>query len=457
LAAGVVSSLFTTDLQILGNLIEATALGIGFSSASTHFGDTRVSGNTIIGPARGPTLAGISFTGFVGPGGDRVEIDSNALFVAGDGIITGIYNAHIVHNDISGEPPPAEGHGIHLTGTQANMDGIEIAGNRIFRMAGAGVFIDGTVIAAMIKQNSCENVGYGIGMGPNASAVHLTVENNQILNASPTRLLVLPGGAFGIFLVEVQHAQVAGNTIHNLATIQGSTVTVIGIEAFSCSSIRIRGNELIEIGPPGQIGPSAGIEVTPPFEQLEVDHNIVRRSQTPPSTPETSVWRALHVGSSGTSTPGSAVPLVLPLASGRLAIFAGAFAAPVGAGAQITNVTGNVLEAFGGASTVDVEISGPCTFADNQCLYDAVETGPAGPPPIVFISATSIIAGNNYLQGLAILGTGLPVAMLLNAGQFNAGPFTVLGNLCSGTINIGPTVSGSTKLGLPWAPLNIPF
>jgi hypothetical protein len=438
------SGLLTGDLQILNNLIQTATVGIGFGAFSTHIGDTRISGNTILAGAP----AAILLSGQTAATGDRVEIDSNALFVGGDGIVSGVNGSRIIHNDISPARLPVGGNGIAITRGRLKtpIDGIEVVGNRVVGMSGVGVLIDGNVGAVLVNQNICENLGVGgIVMTAASRGIYVVVENNQILNVSPIAVAAaLP--VFGIRLIAVEHAHVAGNTIHKLGMGPAAT-NVTGIQAAGCSSSRLTGNELIEVGRPAQIAPSAGIEVTQPFNQLMVQQNVVRRSQSPPATPETSIWRALHIAARGGAAAGG--PFLVRLPSGVIVSISGLGLAAIVESSQITSVVGNLLEAFGSANTVDVEIGGPCIFDNNQCFLDNPGLAGAGgaPPAVVFISADSIIAGNNRVRGLAGALAMPSVAMALN---IPANAITVVGNVCSGPISIN-----NAALTPPWAPLNV--
>src|SRR5437762_1692688 len=77
------------------------------------------------------------------------------------------------------------------------------------------------------------------------------------------------------------------------------------------------------------------------------------------------------------------------------------------------------------------------TFTGNRCLFNARRA------PVVEAAVRAAIASSNYLQGTA----NVP-ALVLQLPE--AAPFTVLGNITSGPIQ----VNGAT-LTPPWAPLNV--
>jgi hypothetical protein len=190
---------------------------------------------------------------------------------------------------------------------------------------------------------------------------------------------------------------------------------------------------------------------------LLVEHNNVRRSETPPQTLDKGRWRALHIDAP-VGSPDPASPLLFPLTAGRVLVVLGNRIAAVASGLQATNILGNFLAAFGSLSVVEVRrVGGPCNFTANQVVSDNPpgSNDPGNPlPAVVFIQAPAIIAGNNYVKGVLAPDreSPNPVVLALQAGDQNQrdGPFTVLGNITVGTIE-----TNGVPLPSPWAPLNV--
>ena len=97
----------------------------------------------------------------------------------------------------------------------------------------------------------------------------------------------------------------------------------------------------------------------------------------------------------------------------------------------------NLCDGYGEARVVFVGGIGTLTFTGNRCLFNARRA------PVVEAAVRAAIASSNYLQGTA----NVP-ALVLQLPE--AAPFTVLGNITSGPIQ----VNGAT-LTPPWAPLNV--
>jgi len=95
------------------------------------------------------------------------------------------------------------------------------------------------------------------------------------------------------------------------------------------------------------------------------------------------------------------------------------------------------FEAYGEARVVFVGGVGSLSFASNRCVFNTRGA------PVVEAAVSAAIASSNYLEGTS----GVPALVLQLP---NAAPFTVLGNITSGPIEIN-----GAALTLPWASLNV--
>ena len=219
-----------------------------------------------------------------------------------------------------------------------------------------------------------------------------------------------------------------------------SNVPPVGIALIACSSARIAGNQITNIGPLNiAFSSSAGIAITAPFDRAEVSNNVIRRSD--PVAPGISDWRALYLGPLAGFAGGFKHNLV-QIAPGQF-IFVGDFVvAAVVEGTQLAAVRGNVLAGASSGSFaptgsfVELTVVGSCVFTDNQAIFVV-----PGSRPLARLSAPMVAAGNNILTG------GTPS---LQIQAPTGGKFTVLGNVAS-----GPILVNGAALAAPWEPLNM--
>jgi hypothetical protein len=174
---------------------------------------------------------------------------------------------------------------------------------------------------------------------------------------------------------------------------------------------RVEGNRILDIGPPSLVTGSWGINIRSYFGRAHVLNNEVRRASVPPTTLDTSRWRALDL-----------------LALGDV------------------NVRGNLLESFGIVSTVRLLATNSCIFGENQCFLD----NPAGVSAFalaVLAAGNVIVAPNNVVQVPAANGQGV---MMLSSKDKDHN-LTVSGNVTSGPIQL----PGPAPLPATWLPLNV--
>src|SRR5262249_4229742 len=245
--------------------------------------------------------------------------------------------------------------------------------------------------------------GGGIVMTASARAQHLTIANNQLLGVAPSTDSAIVGQlqfALGIRLNFVVAAEIEGNIIRDLGMnfpTAGSPVGIIGMALIACSSARIAGNQIANIGALSvPTGPSAGIVMTAPFDRAEVANNVIRRSD--PIAPGTGDWRALFLGPLANFAGGFKFNVV-QTAPGQLVVVGDLVLVAVAEGMQLAAARGNFWEGASAAaftppgSFVALTATGSCIFTDNQGLLAAAGR------TLASIGAPVVVAANNILTG----------------------------------------------------------
>lgn len=430
--------LLTLGLLVQDNLLLCRARGISLAGMTIHLSETRLTGNFIAQC----TQAGIGALGLTA-GGAGLEIASNHVQTAGDGIIAGSDGAHVAANFVT-STLRSQGDGIVLrTGIGKSIDRCQIVNNRVTRVGGRGISIECNVRAALIKENVLEDTGAGIVMADEASANALDVVDNQLLNVAPgvndeTQEII------GIRLVRAARPAVVGNSVVGLGLAAVQNPSRVGIQLVGpSSSARISANHVVEIGPVGQfVKEGIGIDYSGPFDRLEVASNHVRRSESSPEAGSSSFWQALRIAGPTPNVRHVALSqnihfLVTPGLTFAL-LGAKIVRLPTGPGNCI--VQGNQLDSYGRAETAQIFTPGACSFINNQCVLLA----PSG-LPVARIGAGAIVAGSNVVQGPSDVALALTVPAAAAAVAF-----TVLGNITRGVIQVN-----GGNLAAPWVPLNV--
>jgi hypothetical protein len=468
--------LLSAQLRIEDNLMLCQMRGISLDGFSLHMAETRVAGNTIVGC----TQASILSRGWVFPG-SGVEIQSNKLGCLGWGVVLGADGGRINDNDISAFGERSGKNGIAL------MPGIDpqrsnqamVLGNRIYNMAGYGIYIGSKLRSAMIKDNFIETVGQGgIIMGEQASADMLSIENNHLLDVAD-EANDREQAVSGIRLLRTEQVDIAGNVIRGVGKTAIQSLSRSGIQVLAVGSGRIAGNEITEIGPlEGFIHYSAGIEVAGSYENLDIADNVVRRYTDVPEEVDGSKWIGLliwqehrekvrymyrtmaeegGVEEMETTPAAGAQPEEMKASYIRMDkdveyvyyndnnyVLVDGYLVQLPRGREVVAVRGNVFETVGSGYAVYASAMGSFMFNENRCSQRSQvgEEGGSG-PAVVRIGGGAIIAGSNYLEG-SVESPG----MRLNLPT--SGAYTILGNICSG----GIIVNGAALVD-PWRPLNV--
>jgi hypothetical protein len=439
------------DMRVENNVIAGGIKGVSLENLTLLIGQNRFTGNTFFGAS----IASLIATGLVYSDvltSSRLEVSGNSLVLTGDGIVIGVDNAEISQNDLgvvrgSDASRITGGTGIVLTrGVIEGIDRLKLIGNRVVGLGGDGISIQSVIGSAMIKQNVIEGVRRGgVVMTESAQATNLSIENNQIvrsglLNDQATRLAAIQ-------TARVRQLQITANTIDQFATPSIQNPARHGIAVVACESVRIEGNDLANIGPPGPfVNSGNGIVVESPFDRIDVGNNSVRRSTIPVIGPapgaDASNWNAVRITSPtfGT-TPGSVLfPFVTSFNNGVL-VLAESVLAALPLGTLIAGIRGNLLEGNGGDSMVKVLTGASCIFSDNRTqggfLPQVV--------PVALVSCTATIVNANFVRRIPSDDAGFSIIVAAS------GPFTILANIFIG----GRAIVNGGNIPAPWAPLNV--
>ena len=436
-------------LRIEDNLILARQFGVSLQGLVIHLGETRVAGNAIYATSS----AGIIATGVVAAqvfGDSRVEIAGNTIATNGSGVVFATDNTRVADNDIAAYRPspdivvPRDGVTI-LTSQFKIVDAAMVISNRITGLSGNGVLIRGRLGAAIVKQNIIRGMGGGgVVMEEEATAEELSVENNLIvdsgnLNVSGQRLSC-------VRVSRARQVAVADNIIRSFAGGATQSAARWAIDVQSCASSRIRGNDVLAVGPPAAfLNAGGGIFVQSPFSNAEIVDNTVRRAVSVPPAVDTSAWFGIRIGAAAPASPtGGAFlfPFVVSIGNNQFAFVGTNVFAVLPAGTETVGLRGNLIESFGSQPSIFINsVAGPASLQENRCF----QTGSPNLQAIVIdVTAGAAQVSNNYAQrtprsDIAAIRITVPNPL-----------FTVLGNLAS-----GPIFVNNAALPAPWTPLNV--
>ena len=466
----------TDEVCIKKNSVQCVDAGIHLGETTVHLGRTDIVDNLITGGAR----AGIMATGLVWPldlphkaTGNldhrvppQLRIERNAISGDGDGIVVGPRSVRVCDNNVTGSfshdgaKDTNIGTGIVVTDSKLFLklsvdssqdQGCEICFNHVSWMAGDGIAIHARLHCALISANTVQNIlGSGVVMTEEAVAATLTIENNVLSNLGlrPSFNLLRSRALVGIGVVGVEELAISSNNITGLDK-EGrwENVNRFGIHVFACSSIRVGGNDVSDIGIPSG-NQAFGIAVEPSFERLNIDDNHVRKSVT--MLGKLDGWEGLRV-EAGQKAPSHSGLLFLlkPQLSGialqptnwRLfPLLLGS--AKIPRGRETLSISGNVFESGGGAHAVKMAVVGTCTFSNNRCVQPILRHEPP-----VFLKAGALLVQSNYVEGPKERA-GMEIDVPSSSGQRS---LTVLGNICTKDIQVNGV---SIDVG-PWGPLNV--
>lgn len=398
---------------------------------------TRVAGNSFHGCAS----SAISLLGTV-EGGSSCNIHGNTIHAEGDSIICGIDDASICYNAIGPVSSGSGGNGIVINAGDSATDILrcQVLGNRIVNIGGDAIHVASHLDSGNFENNEIESVGgAGFIMGPKISAGVLSIKNNQFRDIAPLANDT-SRSEFGISLANVDQANVFGNTIKGVgrSAIQSNSRVAIRLDA--CQESRVAGNDVSEVGPSdGFVNASTGIEVIAPYGRLDINDNLIRRDQEPPTAPGESAWQAVHIKRTDTRGETNDDSTAVMSINNREFVRGRAGIKPAPSRRELMSIRGNWLEARGSRPTVEVRGKGSCVFNDNRCSLTSTSQFKQ---PTVDLLATSIVASANTFHRNQ---TAPCLALHANNQQV-----TVVGNIAD-----GPILLNNEELQNPWKPLNV--
>jgi hypothetical protein len=429
--------LLTAGLAVSDNAMRCSDAGVRAVGQAFHYAETRITGNYIVGG----TEAGILMAGAV-LSKSCLNISGNTLDVAGTGVMVATDATRVNDNDIIGRSH-REAEGILVAdGPGGVIEGLQVTGNRISGFNGSGILLSASIASGTIKQNAITRTESGIVMDGGASAKHLVIENNQL-----SQIALASNdpdtSAAGIRVLGARIVEVVANVVTDVGreAVQ-SKITRTGIQAVGCGVVRISGNRIVGIGPTQAfLGPSTGIEVLPPFLDVEISDNVVQR--TAGGKPGLGEWSALVVAAPTSGLLQVGKQTHYAIAKNHVAIIGRGKVTTVPKSIGQLSVRGN---RFGAVATrqpiVLIESAGPCLVAENQCTLGIEPHMTAA--PVLDLRGPAFTVTTNQLRG-ARGGIALSIASTIVDRQ------VVLGNSVLGLI----VLNGHLPLPPPWRALNI--
>ncbi len=435
--------LATFGVDVADNAISARSRGVSFDGAVLHFGATRIRGNSIAGSSAG-SVVDTAWTFSLGAfAASHVDVSENTVVLSGAGLVLGADNLTVRENEIAGTAnvttAPSTQTAIALV-DGLDVDGIDrclVVGNRISHLAGTAIGVSTLVRSGMIKQNAIEDVTFGIVMHDGSGGNTLSIENNHLLRVGDGRGIEKTR----ISAIEVRglaSVEIASNTIDGVGQGAAASPERVGIVVDGVQSSRIAGNDITDLAPePGIGGAAAGILVSGAFERVDITDNTVRRSRSAIDKASDDRWWALRFVGKLTFVPIGASLGALPFTRGFTFTFGNfVFAADRNAvtvlprGRGIAAVRGNLFDAFGSAPSVEIAADGVCMMTENRVLLATSKVR-----SVVDLTAGAAVFGNNYVEGPSD-GKTPSVTLVVPAPAGAIGPFTVVGNLTSGPIEM---------------------
>jgi hypothetical protein len=433
--------LVTASLRVDSNWLVCGLRGIAFGALAVHLVGTRITRNTIWGCNEAGVLA--QGGGSAGP----FDIASNALRVAGSGIVAGVGSVRIDDNDVRG----GSHDGVVLAGglDPAAIEQCHVTGNRIADFAGCGIAVRRPVGTALIEHNTVANTfGSGIEVADDGTARLMTVAHNQLVDVA-RRTVDGSEGDRGPYiaamrLVAVSELDVSANTVERAAASAWLAVGSAGILAVATKSARITGNRLIAIGPRERFtNRCCGIEIAMPFAGVDLLGNTLRRRGTDRLELEPSPWIGLLIADGRRAPEGDERPFVM-LGDIGVAKAARQFVLLTTTTARRINQT-----LPGDVAVRDNDMDGELSVARpvlvvNTRLCELSQNriqGGANIGPASLIRSRRAIVSTNDLRGNS------DAIVLEIVVQEKTAP--VVGNLRTGPI----TINGAA-LAAPWEPLN---
>lgn len=438
--------LLTASLRIEDNVFWCEQQGVSLMGRVILAMATRITGNEIL-RCRG---GAINTMGLSAPG-SSVHISGNSLNVRGPGITAAADGLWIERNKLvsrtqRGDKSGGAGITLRTALDPGGSDVCQILSNQINGFAGAAVLVQAPVRELMVKTNNIERCGNGIVLDDEAKSAGVSIECNQISDIG-TSAGEAADMVFGIGVARADGASIAGNAIKRVGLTTERTALTAGVFTMGVSRLRVNGNEISDVAPPGDfVGIAAGIMVRAPYADVQVMHNQVDRDSLPSSQLTRAQWYALLMDQGLNTRSFSRVGTMaaVPVDKTRTLMFGGRrpYVASAVTETDVTgaavirgsavSIVGNVLAARGMTPAVDVEASGDCLFNDNRCELRVNRSS----------SAVKIVAGATIVSANRVRGGEVSLELRGDVKRM-----TVLGNITTAGIVPNP--------GAPWDALNV--
>ena len=455
------------DAVIQGNTL-AGFRGVALDGAVIHMAVTRVALNAIAA-----LEAGLRFTGIAelrsgagglsaatlargenwGAGGITIAENTILMGPRGSGVVSGV-PMQLIDNEITsfgtGDGDPAAACVRLVPGVipQVRVDS-SILGNRMGRLAGAGISIEASQTQLICKQNLIRDCAAGgVVMAPAAQIGSLAFDNNIVERVGDAGREASVGVAFSSIL----EGKISGNTISGVGQRSEGAPYVAGLQLRGALVVEIAHNSILDIGPERGQRPLFAIRLQGPLFIADVSANRLMGSAAL-NTDDPASWSgiAMDTGTATAPVTGapsglSTYPAYVEVGAGMLYVSAAGLATLGRPREAEIRLDGNLMTDARPQSALPlvlVRAARPgtgCTFTANQCR----RLTPGGVPPVI-LEAQRLAVANNLVRRESDQD-----AMLLTSGAFGKPTATVLGNVTFGNIRLN-----GASLGAPWQALNI--
>jgi hypothetical protein len=425
--------LLVAALSLRDNVFLCSRQSVVLDGRVLHIFGTEIRDNHAFGSA----VAAISTLG-VSLAGASISICGNSVFASGTGVRSSCDGLRVADNKLHNTATNDETVGVQVTRglVRTGTTMAQILANQIRGYGRAGVEVLSPVRDLIIKLNIIAECGNGIVAVGHPDGGSVSIENNHLRDIDARREAG-PVMVNGIAVTRAPSANIAGNTMRSIGVNSETARSRAGVLALGVERARVRDNEAIAIGPTGEaLGRTAGIMLSSPLREFEVQQNRVERDATAIDQQGAGDWAALLVQNADdfVSTTGSFTTVNLQNGRGIVVGAAGeAFIAELGmddrGNGGSGSVLGNSFVSRGHQLAVDI-VALHCLFGDNRVLarFNQKEA-------VSLRAFTAAVTGNQVDGGERSINLDAQVV-------------TVVGNVTTGAIgNVPP----------PFVPLNVQY
>jgi hypothetical protein len=392
--SGKAQAVVTAALEVRHNLFWCAREGVRFDQFALHYANTVIRGNLFHECAK----AGVMILGAVLQD-STLAVAENLLQVTGVGIVVGTDNARIDDNVIGFGLRSKSGEGIVIVPglVPGPIGRCTINGNRITEAPSAAIALRAPLGSVTVAHNIVQGSGgAGLSMEGRAMAAQLTVEGNQfdLVAAADAGD---DGAVAAVRLQAVTQALIDRNTIDRAALTARQASQRHAILAVGCTDVRIAGNRILDLGPVREApGVTAGVEVTQPWNRMEVNDNEILRTSDSAAPLAVSDWIGIQVKPAPDKAAYAITGgLALALLKGQFLLLSHTsiwrFPHPV---RGFIRIRGNTMQSRASRLPV-VQVGGAetCLFSDNcAALKDN-----RGRSPTVVLQRAAVVASGNRM------------------------------------------------------------